>query len=259
MPKIAIIIPAYNEEKRIGPTLEAYLSYFNNLVKIKNINKFKIIVVLNACTDNTSQIVDKFKSENLEKLNFKRGGKGFAVIEGFKHALNKNYELIGFVDADMSTNPQELYALVKGMKNNDATIASRYIFGSKLTPKNTFLRILASRVYNLFIRAILFIPFRDTQCGAKMFKRNSIEKIIKKVGMTSWAFDIEILYLLNKEGFRIKEIPTIWSNKDYSKINFWKSGPWMALAIIRLRILNSPFSKMINIYDKFIKIFKPAR
>ena len=105
MEKVSIIIPAHNEEKRIGRTLKEYISYF----KRKKLN-FQIIVVLNACSDNTLKIVKKYKE--LEILNFKQGGKGFAIIEGFKKALKKKSNLIGFVDADMATPPVAFYDLI---------------------------------------------------------------------------------------------------------------------------------------------------
>lgn len=257
MESLCIVIPAYNEEKRIENTLKSYTSYFNQVKNSKRLD-FKIVVVLNNCSDGTENIVKKYNGKSLEMLNFKQGGKGFAVIEGFKHALNGKYTHIGFVDADMSTTPQEYYKLFLNIKRNDGVIASRYIKGSNLAPRNTIPRIIASRVYNSFIRAILVLPYRDTQCGAKIFKRKAVSQVIDKIGMTSWAFDIELLYLMNKNGSIIKEIPTTWANKDYSKINFWKSGPWMALAVLRLRIINSPLKNMVRIYDKFIKYFKPS-
>lgn len=257
MSSIAIVIPAHNEEKRIGKTLEEYIHYFKKLSS-RNL-KFKIIVVINASTDRTSKIVEEKKNKILSSIEFLQGGKGFAVREGFTYALNQKFDYIGFVDADMSTTPQEFYRLYKEIKNDDGVIASRYLKGAKLTPKNTFFRVTASRIYNFFIRSIMLIPYRDTQCGAKIFTSNSISKIINKMGITSWAFDVEMLYLLNKNGFKVKEVPTEWSNKDYSKINFWKSGPWMAMAILRLRLLNSPFKEIVRAYDKFIRYFKPAK
>ena len=259
MVNLAVIIPAHNEEKRIDNTLNSYFLYFNSLVKTKKLDNFRIIVVVNACTDKTIDIVKKYQKNKLDILEFVKGGKGFAVIEGFKHALKRDYTHIGFVDADMATTPMEYYRLFSEIKRYDGVIASRYLSGANLTPRNTLLRIIASRVYNSFIRAILLISYRDTQCGAKIFKKEAVARILNKIGMTSWAFDIEMLYLLNKYGFRIKEEPTTWSNKDYSKINFWRSGPWMGLAVVRLRILNSPLKRMIRIYDKFIKVFKPAK
>ena len=256
MSSLAIIIPAHNEERRIEKTINSYITYFDNLIKYGEINIVDFIIVLNACSDRTKEIVIRYKQKNIKILEFERGGKGFAVIEGFKHALEDDYNYIGFVDADMSTTPQEFYRLILKIGDSDGVIASRYIKGAKLTPKNTLPRIMASRLYNFFIRSVLLIPYRDTQCGAKIFKRETLKKIINKLGMTRWAFDIEILYLINKLGLKLTEVPTVWSNKDYSKINFWKVGPWMTLAIIRLRILKSPFKKMVRIYDKLIKVFK---
>ncbi|MBS3081501.1 glycosyltransferase [Candidatus Pacearchaeota archaeon] len=259
MSKLAIIIPAHNEERRIRRTLEEYSSYFAKLVKGKNLSKATIIVVLNACSDSTKDIVGTYHTRGVEMLEFERGGKGFAVIKGFKYALKNNYDYIGFVDADMSTMPGEFYRLFLKMKGYDGVIASRYLKGAMLDPPNTFARIIASRIYNFLIRIMLVIPYRDTQCGAKILKRKTVERVIYNMGMTQWAFDIEMLYLVHKRGFRVLEAATSWSNKDYSTINFWKSGLWMGLAIVRLRILNSPFKKMVRIYDKFIRVFKPAK
>ncbi len=259
MQNIAIIIPAHNEEKRIGNTLNGYLTYFKKQIKNGKIKSFKIIVVANACSDKTLDVVQPYVGRFLEILNFVKGGKGFAVIEGFKHAIKKNYPLIGFIDADMSTKPEEFYRLICKLDGADGVIASRYLPKAILSPPNTFMRRTASRIYNFFIRAMLLIPFRDTQCGAKIFRRGALKEIVHVMGMTQWAFDIEMLYLLHVKKFKIIEIPTVWSNKDYSKINFWNSGPWMALAVVRLRLIHSPFKKMIRIYDKFIKVVKPAK
>lgn len=249
MPSIAIVIPAYNEEKRIGKTLDSYLPFFTKLVKNKKISKFKIIIVINATTDRTKEIVKKYKSKDLEYLDFKKGGKGFAVKEGFKHALKSKYSHIGFVDADMSTTPEEFYRLATEMGGADGVIASRYLHGAKLIPRNTIPRIIASRCYNALIRALFLVPYRDTQCGAKIFKKEALEKIINNMDMTEWAFDLELLYLLNKQNLNIREIPTTWSNKGYAKINFWRAGRYMALSIIRLRIIHSPFKGIVRLYD----------
>ena len=171
MSSLAIIIPAHNEEKRIGKKLETYIPYFSNLVKTGKLEKVKILVVINASTDKTKEIVLKYRHKNLEFIEFIKGGKGFAVIEGFKHALKDNYTYIGFVDADMATTPDEFYRLLSKIDDYDGVIASRYISGAVLKPRNTIPRIIASRIYNFFIRAVLVVPYRDTQCGVKIFKR----------------------------------------------------------------------------------------
>jgi len=251
---ISIVIPAYNEEKRIAKTLEAYSNYFNKISK-KSLN-YEILVVINATTDKTESIVKKLKKKNkrIKYLNLKEGGKGFALIEGFKDALKRSNDLIGFVDADLATGPEAFYDLIKKINNYDGIIASRYIKGSIVQPKPTIQRIISSRIFNFLVRSLFLFSYKDTQCGAKLFKREAISKTISAIGITKWAFDVDLLYNLRKKGFVVKEIPTKWSDKEYSKINFLKAGPFMALGVIRLRILNSPFKKFIKIYDKLIKL-----
>ena len=100
------------------------------------------------------------------------------------------------------------------------------------------------------------MPYRDTQCGAKLFKRKAIESVISNLSMSQWAFDVELLYHLRKKGFVIKEIPTRWSDKEYSKIHFAKAGPFMALSIVRLRLLNSPFKSFVKVYNKMFDYYK---
>ena len=250
-------MPAYNEERRIGAALEVYSKFFSGLKK-ENILDYEILVVINNTTDHTEEIVKGFITEDgsIKYLNFKQGGKGFAVIEGFKDALKRNNELVGFVDADLATPPEAFYDLITKIGNYGGAIASRYIPGSIVNPKPTIQRIIASRIFNLFIRAILFMPYRDTQCGAKLFKRKAIESVISNLSMSQWAFDVELLYHLRKKGFVIKEIPTRWSDKEYSKIHFAKAGPFMALSIVRLRLLNSPFKSFVKVYNKMFDYYK---
>ena len=250
MEKISIIIPAYNEEKRIKETLNSNLKFFKNLKKRKILD-FEMIVAVNGSKDRTIEIVKGFakKNKELRYLNLKRGAKGYAVIEGFKEALKGKSNLIGFKDADMATSPESFYELIKKINNYDGIIASRYIKGSIIAPKPAPERIFASRIFNFMTKIVLGLHFKDTQCGAKLFKRKSLEKTIPELTFSQLAFDVEILYIMKKLGFKIKEVPTIWSDKEYSKVNFAKSGPVMFLAIIRLRILNSPFKSLIKFYD----------
>lgn len=253
MKKVAIIIPAYNEEKRIGKTLESYSNYFNSLKKENKIN-YEVLVVINNTKDRTEDIVKRFviKNKSIRYLNLVKGGKGYAVIEGFKDALKRDNDLIGFVDADMATPPDEYYKLICQLNNYDGAIADRYIKGSKVFPPVTFRRLVVGRIFNFIIRALLFLNYRDTQCGAKLFKRNVLEQILPSLTMSQWAFDVELLYCLKKSKFKIISVPTRWYDREYSKINFMKAGPWMALGIIRLRIINSPFRRFMKIYDKLI-------
>ncbi|MDD5193309.1 MAG: glycosyltransferase [Candidatus Nanoarchaeia archaeon] len=257
MKKITIIIPAHNEEKRIDNTLNEYPLFFKDL-KNKKILNFSILVVINNSQDRTEEIVKKYskKFKEVKYINLKPGGKGFAVIEGFKEALKEDSEMIGFVDADMATDPKSFFDLIENIEDYDAIIASRYIKGAKVYPKQSFQRIFVSRIFNFLIRILFLFPYNDTQCGAKLFKKESIEKILPDLTITKWAFDVDLIYCLKKNRLSVKEHPTNWSDKAYSKINLKRAGPLMALAIIRLRILNSPFKNFIKLYDKMPEFMK---
>ena len=246
----SIIIPAHNEEKRIGKTLDSYAYFFEK--KKKESRDFEIIVVLNACKDNTMGVVKaaEKKFREIKHLDFKEGGKGFAVIEGFKEALKDKAEIIGFVDADMATSPEYFYELIKKIGNYDGAIASRYVKNAKVYPKQSIARIFASRIFNFILRFLFFLPYKDTQCGAKIFRRKVIEKILPKLTITRWAFDVDLLYQARRAGFKIREIPSVWSDRAFSKIKLARSGIPMVLAIIRLKIINSPLKSFMRLYDR---------
>lgn len=249
--RLSIIIPAYNEEKRIEEKLAVYSKYLSNLMKEKKID-YEILVVINATKDKTLEIVKRFSksNSNIRYLNLEKGGKGYAIIEGFKDALKRKNDFIGFVDADLATSPEAYYNLLTSTKDADGVIASRYLKSSVVDPKPTIQRIFASRIYNFLLRLLFSLPYRDTQCGAKIFRRAVLEKIIPSLTITQWAIDIDLIYNARKAGFKIKEAPTVWSDRAYSTINFMQAGPWMALAAVRLRLINSPLNFIVKIYDK---------
>ena len=243
---LSIIIPAHNEAERIGPTLKAYINFFGKKKSEEGLD-FEIIVVNNASKDNTLDIVKEFskKCRELKWLDFDQGGKGFAIIEGFKVARK---EYVGFIDADMSTFPNDFYDLYKNIANFDGIIGSRWLKNSKT--KRTFGKYIRSKGFNYLVRSLFLFPYRDTQCGAKIFKRNKILEIIDEINSIKWAFDVNLLYLLNKKGSRIKEFPTVWFDKEGSKISP-KVPIQMAAGIIRLRLVYSPLNFIVRLYDKF--------
>lgn len=245
--KVAIIIPAHNEEKRIGKTLESHSSYFEAIRKEGALD-YEILVVINNTKDKTESIVKKHaeKNKRVKYLNLKEGGKGYAVLEGFKDALKRENDLIGFVDADLATPSNSLHNLIKGLKDSDGIIASRYLKDSVISPSRTFRRLVIGKGFNLLVRTLFFLPYRDTQCGAKLFTRQATEEITKNVKMSQWAFDVELLYHLYKNKFKIKEAPTIWKEVEGSKINLKKSSAQMLLSIIQLRIIKSPLKGILK-------------
>ncbi|MEM2956104.1 MAG: glycosyltransferase family 2 protein [Candidatus Pacearchaeota archaeon] len=239
--KLSIIIPAHNEEKRISRTLEDYGKFFSKRYK----KDFEIIVILNGCTDNTYNIVKKFKKKysQIKYLDFKQAGKGFAIIEGFKIAKGN---LIGFTDADDSTNAEEFEKLISNIKDYDGIIASRYLKESEVFPKQSFKRIVVSRIFNFLVRILFRLPYKDTQLGAKIFKRRAIKEVLLKLGLTEWAFDVDLLYNLKIKNFKIKEIPIKWKELGGSKLDIEKISIQMLLSIIQLRIIHSPFKKILK-------------
>lgn len=229
MMKLSVIIPAYNEEKRIEKTLRDYLEYKWNY-------ETDILVVLNGCKDNTLGVVEKIKKfyPKLRYIEFKGAiGKGGALIEGFKRV---DGELISYVDADESTKPEELDRLVNLIGNNDGVIASRWVKGSVIKTRQPLTRRFASRGFNFLIRFMLGLKFKDTQTGGKIFVRDAIKDVLPKLIRSNWAIDVCILYPVVKRGYKIKEVPTVWEDVGGSKLKMRKAIPNMFWTILKLKL-----------------------
>jgi len=208
---LAVVIPAYNEEHRIAKTLYAYDDYFK---KIENIS-IQFLIVCNNCSDKTFEICNNFKKDhkNFNVINLIPGGKGFAVKEGFLHLLpQKNLNFIGFVDADMATTPHYFYELITKLDGYDVAIASRYITGARVWPSRPWLKRFGGKIYNLLLRKQFHLNVYDTQCGAKIFSYDTIQKVAFHMQEHGWAFDLELLYLCQIFDKKIIEVPTTWTD-----------------------------------------------
>ncbi|HTY43914.1 MAG TPA: glycosyltransferase [Patescibacteria group bacterium] len=258
MRSLCIVIPAYNEENRIGITLEEYGKYFEEKKKKEEIGDYKILIVLNACKDNTIGVVrnNEKKNKNIIHIEFEQGGKGFAVTEGFKFAIEKKFDLIGFVDADMATPPEAFYDLARKIGNADGIIANRWHKDSNIKIKQTPARILLSRGGNFIIHSMFLLKYQDTQCGAKLFTREMLEKVVPKLGASEWSFDIDLLFYLRREKAEIKSIPTTWEDKKDSKINLKKAPMKTLFSVMRLRLVHSPFRFIIRAHSKLPEKWK---
>ncbi len=208
--KLCIGNPANHEKKRIEYTLETYADYFK-----KADEDTTFLVVANNCSDKTVATAFKVakKHKNIEVINLKPGGKGFAVKKGFEWALHKNFDWIGFVDADMATLPQYYYDLFMAAHDHDGAIASRYIKGAIVTPKRPWLRKIGGKFYNWMLRSLSGLKYKDTQCGAKIFTKDTIEKVTPLMHEVGWSFDLELLYLCKLFDKDIVEVPTVWSDQ----------------------------------------------
>lgn len=243
--KVSIIIPAYNEEKRIEKTLQAYYAYAHKQTLIT----FEFVVVLNGCTDNTYLILQKLDVHNNNTfiINLPQSGKGLAIKAGFLDALMRPNDLIGFVDADMATQPEQFHDLIMHIQQADGIIASRYMQGAYVYPPRPRIKRWGSKlIYEPLVHLLFGLKYHDFQCGAKLFKRHVIEKIASSLSAAQWTFDIELLYLCKKYEFVIKEIPTIWYDQTDSKLNIRRSGLRMLGSVVKLRLKNSPFKIFLD-------------
>ena len=229
---LAIILPAHNEQNRIGKTIDAYHDFF--------IQKYSVtlIVVLNGCTDNTLQVVTKRKDSlgNIEIIDLKEAGKGLAIKAGFEAALDDSFDLIGFVDADMATRPAYFNELIEHINGYDGIIASRYMKESKVYPPRPVLKQFGRKlIYQPLVWLLFGLRFADYQCGAKLFKNKVIAKITPFLTVKQWALDVELLYLCKKFGFKIREWPTVWYDQADSKLKIFSGGFSMLSNLFKIR------------------------
>ena len=243
-PRLSIVIPACNEEKRIGTMLDAYLPRFRRQPR-----PVEFVVVVNGSTDATAAVVEAYarKEPALRTVvEPRRVGKGGALMRGFREARG---ELVGFVDADGSTPPEAFEELVENLGDAGAVIASRWRRGARVSPRQPLLRRMASRVFNMFTRVLFGLALTDTQCGAKLMRREAIMEVLPLLGITRWAFDVDLLYQLKRAGYGIREIPTTWRDTAGSKIKIARVSGEMVAALARLRLVHSPFRWIVVAYD----------
>ncbi len=238
MDKISIIIPAHNEQDRIGKTLRTYYQFFKALKELELLD-FEILVVLNGCSDNTADVVEEIiavSSNEIHMIDLPEAGKGLAIIAGFQDALTRTNDYIGFADADMATEPPYFYELYEQMHGHDGVIASRYMPASQIDPPRPWIKEWGRKlIFNRLVGILFGLCYADTQCGAKLFRRSVIKKIVEHMQEDQWAFDIELLYLAKKHGFDVIEIPTVWTDKAGSKLHTFSSGLKMLSSLFKLR------------------------
>lgn len=229
---LTVIVPAYNEEKRIKKTLEIILNYLQ-----KNTYGYEIIIIEDASTDKTFKIISDFKNKHKEKYisiikNKINLGKGYSIKQAIFKA-KKQYVL--FTDADNSTPISELPKFIKLVEKYDVLIASRNLNKSKIT-KQPLYRRLPGKIFPILVRLLLIKNIKDTQCGFKMFKTDQAKKIFKKQTIKHWAFDAETLFISKKLGYSIKEIPVRWINDSDSKLKIFKDPFYMFIDLLKIKL-----------------------
>ncbi|MDD5419539.1 MAG: glycosyltransferase family 2 protein [Methanomicrobiaceae archaeon] len=205
-----LVIPAYNEEKRIASLLSDISSF-----------EGEIIFVCDG-TDATPALIEAYKAAHptlrIRCLTFNtRLGKGGGVIAGIKAASTP---YVGYMDADGSAGISQMRVLFDRLASADGAIGSRWIAGAVITVKQGPLRRMESRLFNLMVRLLFGLRYRDTQCGAKAFRKSALDAVMPDLRSNGFEFDVELLWHLQRRGFSVEEVAIAWENRDESKVAF---------------------------------------
>ena len=225
IPTLSIVIPAYNEEKRIEKTIDTLLDKAHEL-KIK-----EILIVDDGSIDKTSKIVLAKVHKTIDIKLIQLGmnqGKGKALREGVIHATG---EYIGCLDADLSAAIDSIPHAIT-MLEKDADL----VIGTRVTPQGTDLRKTqplrrryAGKLFSLLQKIIVGVPYNDTQCPFKIFTKNAAQTIFPNLVIRRWSIDVELLALAEKNNFKITELSIVWQHVDDSKVNL---GPKILINVI---------------------------
>lgn len=229
-PRLSVIVPAYNEEERLKESLPKILTYLD----AQNYS-YEVVVVDDGSADGTSKVAGEIGGHRPVRVlrNEPNSGKGYSIKRGMMEARGE-YRL--FSDADLSTPIEELgkFWPLAG-DGNDVVIGSRALPDSVLEVRQAFYRELMGRAFNLIVQTLLVGGIRDTQCGFKMFSARAAEKIFPLQTLAGFSFDVELLVLARKHGFKIAEVPVRWINSPASKVSAWRDSTRMFADLIRLK------------------------
>jgi dolichyl-phosphate beta-glucosyltransferase len=231
-PRLAVVIPAYNEESRILPTLERVRDYLS-----AQPYSWSVTLVSDGSTDRTVELAEGFSAENLGFhviANRPNRGKGHAVRTGM---LQTEGELILFSDADLAAPIEEVEKLLEHMDAGaDIAIGSRPLKESKLEIHQPFYREMLGRAFNLAVQTLAVRGIHDTQCGFKIFTKAAARDVFSRCKLDGFSFDFEALMIARDLGYRIAEVPIRWRHQEGSKVVLMRDGPRMLRDLVKLRL-----------------------
>jgi len=244
MPQISVIIPAYNEVRRLPRNLALVYNYLKS-----RFSSFELIVVDDGSYDHTADFVDDFAEQSPEVRLISyvpNKGKGHAVRIGM---LAASGDLILFNDADGSSPIEELEKLLASIKDGaDIAIGSRAKPDDARTVNALAYRKYLGNTFNAIVQGLLLPGFYDTQCGFKLFKKEMAHDIFSVTRLDRFAFDVEVLYVARLRDYKITEIPINWTNVEGSKVNVFTDSPQMLLEVlgVALAAWTGRYTKLIN-------------
>jgi len=230
---LSIVIPAFNEGQRLGATLDAVLGYLRDA----HFEDPEVLVVDDGSTDDTVAVVERFRATHPEVRllrNPGNRGKGYSVRHGM---LEASGDWILFTDADLSAPIEELARLLDAAAPRQAAVAigSRALDRSLIGVHQSWFRENAGRIFNLLVRLSAGLPFADTQCGFKLFRRDAARQVFRRLRLERFGFDVEALYLARKLGFKAVEVPVRWSHSEGTKVRMLSDSLNMFLDLARIR------------------------
>jgi dolichyl-phosphate beta-glucosyltransferase len=214
---ISIIIPAYNESKRLPATLGAVRAYLDG----SSWDFAEIVVVDDGSRDGTAELARRAGARVLE--NPGNRGKGYSVRHGM---LKAKGEWALFTDADLSSPIEELEKLIAAVEREgaQAAIGSRAMDRSLIGVHQPVFRESMGRLFNLVIRAITWLPYHDTQCGFKLFQTAAASEIFSRQKLDGFGFDVEVLFIARRLGYRAVEVPVRWNDVAGTKVSMWRGA-----------------------------------
>jgi glycosyltransferase involved in cell wall biosynthesis len=252
---LSIIIPAYNEEQRIAPSLDKILQFLSS-----SAYSSEVVIVNDGSTDNTEGYalsrVDEFHAAGISLrvlTNTPNRGKGYSVKRGIRESLG---EIALFTDADLSSPITEAPKLVDPIIHNqaDVTFGSRALHRELIGEHQPLYRDLGGRVFNLLLKTITGLRFQDTQCGFKAFRRKASLAAFELQSIDGFGFDPEVLFITQKQGLRLLEVPVIWNDVPGSKVgNYALASIKMTADLFQIRLNN-----IRGKYDEVVRLKHPV-
>jgi glycosyltransferase involved in cell wall biosynthesis len=236
-PRLSIVIPARDEAPRIGRSLDAVIAF-----AAASGGAAEIVVVDDGSSDGTSGAVASREDEATRRgctlrllRNATNRGKGFSVKRGFLAATG---DVVLFTDADLSSPIEDAPKLIGPIASGEADVVfgSRAIDRSLIGRRQPVVRDFGGRLFNLIMRAVTGLPYRDTQCGFKAFRRRELAPVFEAQRIDGFGFDAEILYVARKRGLRLREVPVRWNDSPGSKVRFVSDAARMCADLVRIRI-----------------------
>jgi dolichyl-phosphate beta-glucosyltransferase len=229
-PRLSLVIPTYNEELRLPQTLVSLRALAERIA-------LQVVVSDDGSTDETCEVVRDLTKQSawgfsVELVENSHRGKGAAVRQGMRQVVAP---IVGYLDADLSPSTDAVQQLFEEINTGtDMAIASRGLPGSIIEVRPAWHRERAGRIFNFLLRRLTGIPFRDTQCGLKLWRLEVAQEIFRRQRVDGFAFDAELVVLAYRLGYQVKEIPVRWSHAEGSKLSIARESVRMSRDLLRI-------------------------